>query len=925
MSPPQPPVPLLSLAPLLDEAPDIAVVDVGANPLYSDAVYRAFLDRGQVRVVGFEPEPEALAELRRRAGPRETYLADLAGDGRSHAFIRYRESGLSSILSLNPAILPHIHHLGAAGEEIGRSTLPSVRIDDVEAVDRIDWFKIDAQGSELMVLEGARRKLADAGVIHVEVLFAPLYLGQPFFADIDRFLRNQGFLLHRFLDIESRALPPFVSQGDPTKGLSQVFWADALYLPDFTRWPTLPADRLLRIAWILNDVYGSLDMASWALRCRDAQLGTRLADDYHRAVLAKSSDRNLLAPGNDPVPVSMTAQERAVIDRLGADLPQAVRTWLDSAAPDDPRLPVNLGVALSKAGADDLAMRHLRRALLLDPASVRAAGVLVAMQPPGSRQYLLGSAILEVAGDPAAFARLGNDLIRRGLLARGIAALDRALAGSPGNLDWVEAAAQAEWHLYLGARAVARLSATGHETHMALAYTMACEQARELPCEQPAPVQADLQRLCDRLMQRPSRNPEVLKGQLGVLMDTAMQRRYGTFLAAVPELLSDHPERAAVAAGLAPLYGGSPPWEAGSRAPNPAAADPGFPVRLKRLERPTRARAPGDGDAIRRMVSEHHLTDIRLLSGEWFILTPGDEVIAETWFHTPGQKPSAYVQILQRHGFRFRLRGPELQVPEPAVLVGGADNYYHWMIDFLPRLLHALDAPSLAGRRLIVSARRALFEQEMIDLFATPAERLLEVPHPSVVHCADLVALDFGPRPTAAIGTPAMFRCAVPRPVLSALRSRLLSAFRVVPRSRPAGGRRLFIVRRDARRPGLINEDAIARTLAEIGFEAVALSGLGVAAQAALFADAEIVVGAHGAGLTNVLFAPRGAALVELHAVTECPDFFRQIAAAVGLRYTAIPAERTLIGDEKRFWHRFAADPTEVRATVLGQLDDARS
>ena len=93
MSPPLPPVPLLSLAPLLDELPDINVVDVGANPLYCEAVYRGFLDRGLAQVVGFEPEPEALAELRRRAGPRETYFADLAGDGRAHEFIRYRESG----------------------------------------------------------------------------------------------------------------------------------------------------------------------------------------------------------------------------------------------------------------------------------------------------------------------------------------------------------------------------------------------------------------------------------------------------------------------------------------------------------------------------------------------------------------------------------------------------------------------------------------------------------------------------------------------------------------------------------------------------------------------------------------------------------------------------------------------------------------
>ena len=200
----------------------------------------------------------------------------------------------------------------------------------------------------------------------------------------------------------------------------------------------------------------------------------------------------------------------------------------------------------------------------------------------------------------------------------------------------------------------------------------------------------------------------------------------------------------------------------------------------------------------------------------------------------------------------------------------------------------------------------------------------MSVPYPAVVECADLVTLDFGARPTAVTGMPVMFRGATPLPVLSALLSRLLSALRIAPRPNAAGGRRLFVVRRDVQRPRLINEAEIADTLAGLGFEAVALSGQRVAAQAALFAEAEIIVGAHGAGLTNALFAPNGAALLELHGVSERPDFFERIAAAVGLRHAAVPAALTLIGDEERFWHRFATDPARVRAAAVALLDGSR-
>lgn len=43
------------------DLPDIAIVDVGANPLTGKAPYQPLLDAGAASVVGFEPAPEAFA------------------------------------------------------------------------------------------------------------------------------------------------------------------------------------------------------------------------------------------------------------------------------------------------------------------------------------------------------------------------------------------------------------------------------------------------------------------------------------------------------------------------------------------------------------------------------------------------------------------------------------------------------------------------------------------------------------------------------------------------------------------------------------------------------------------------------------------------------------------------------------------------
>ena len=45
------------------------VLDIGANPIDGDPPYKAMLASGLCSVIGFEPQPEALAELNRRKSP----------------------------------------------------------------------------------------------------------------------------------------------------------------------------------------------------------------------------------------------------------------------------------------------------------------------------------------------------------------------------------------------------------------------------------------------------------------------------------------------------------------------------------------------------------------------------------------------------------------------------------------------------------------------------------------------------------------------------------------------------------------------------------------------------------------------------------------------------------------------------------------
>jgi len=65
------------------------------------------------------------------------------------------------------------------------------------AISRIKLLKVDAEGHDLAVLRGAEKlfngHMIDAVV--VEVMFAPIFEGQPLFEDISLYLRKFGYRL----------------------------------------------------------------------------------------------------------------------------------------------------------------------------------------------------------------------------------------------------------------------------------------------------------------------------------------------------------------------------------------------------------------------------------------------------------------------------------------------------------------------------------------------------------------------------------------------------------------------------------------------------------------------------------------------------------------------------------------------------------
>lgn len=109
-------------------------------------------------------------------------------------------------------------------------------------------------------------------------------------------------------------------------------------------------------------------------------------------------------------------------------------------------------------------------------------------------------------------------------------------------------------------------------------------------------------------------------------------------------------------------------------------------------------------------------------------------------------------------------------------------------------------------------------------------------------------------------------------------------------------GSRIYISRSDADNRRVVNEPELVNELEKRGFEAIELSTLSVSEQIDLFQEVNYVVGAHGAGFTNTIFAD-STAIFELFPKRGIRHFYYCLAHQLGFDYDFLITPQTNNGD----------------------------
>ncbi len=241
------------------------VVDVGANPI-EPVPYGDLLKMGGCKVTGFEPGKVAFEKLQKIKGKNETYHNFAVGDGQTRKLYFTKHDSMSSFYKGDFKGAAFLRRFGPSMEVVGEEDLPTVALDQSDVPD-FDLLKIDIQGGETIVFDGASKKLARAVAVIPEVRWYQLYEGEPMFAGLDSDLRARGFALHKFMFNKGLILPNSQFEHmEPEASGNQLIDGDAVYIRDLKN-PDAYSDNDLKHLAILSDaVWFSFDLT---LRCLD--------------------------------------------------------------------------------------------------------------------------------------------------------------------------------------------------------------------------------------------------------------------------------------------------------------------------------------------------------------------------------------------------------------------------------------------------------------------------------------------------------------------------------------------------------------------------------------------------------------------------------------------------------------------------------
>jgi FkbM family methyltransferase len=218
----------------------LGFIDVGARGGAHDMVEPL---AGLTAVLGFEPDEKECARLMQNpevTGPWKRIelepiaIAEKAGNATLHLV------SAATNHSLLPPNEPFVNRYNmqpkwtlVGTEELSTVTLDAVLFGEKRKNETFwgEFLKLDTQGTEYEILEGAKRTLLERTVAVVcEVAFCELYKGQKLFSEVELLMRGFGFSFYGFMPIHGRSKKQLDKREAVT--VERALYTDAIFFKD---------------------------------------------------------------------------------------------------------------------------------------------------------------------------------------------------------------------------------------------------------------------------------------------------------------------------------------------------------------------------------------------------------------------------------------------------------------------------------------------------------------------------------------------------------------------------------------------------------------------------------------------------------------------------------------------------------------------
>ena len=200
-------------------------------------------------------------------------------------------------------------------------------------------------------------------------------------------------------------------------------------------------------------------------------------------------------------------------------------------------------------------------------------------------------------------------------------------------------------------------------------------------------------------------------------------------------------------------------------------------------------------------------------------------------------------------------------------------EYYHWFYDVLPRL-EASIGHLPADTQYLINENPHPYQLESLKVYGIGEDKLIL--QPSEV-CHHIQTLWFAtPAGHSGFSDPDLLRKV-------SQRMTSLSSFEEMLK-------KYYISRSKAKTRRVVNENELRSALRDFSIEFIRAEDLDFRAQLQLFANAQAILGPHGAGLANLLFLPPGSKCGEMFGVAP-PTCYEMSAAALGVHFAGFEGE----------------------------------